>query len=104
MYHVVRPEDVDRFDELLYKREEQKAMLKSKALPKEIKFKGFFSKHDSSESNSFDDGIMEENVDPRDPGPGANGFSNSTQVRSESAGARGQYFDRLNADSLIRNR
>ena len=47
----IRDDDLDKFDELIYKREEQ-AMLKSKTTPESIKFKQFKAQ-DSSES-SFD--------------------------------------------------
>jgi hypothetical protein len=44
----IRDEDLDKFDELIYKREEQ-AMLKSKTAPEAIKFKQFKAQ-DSSET------------------------------------------------------
>lgn len=51
--HIVRREDVDKYDQLLYKMQEQ-AALKCKSVPQAIKFQRFFTKHndDSSETSS----------------------------------------------------
>ncbi|CAG2110719.1 unnamed protein product [Medioppia subpectinata] len=47
----IRDDDLDKFDELIYKREEQ-AMLKSKTAPEALKFKQF--KQQDSTDSSFD--------------------------------------------------
>ncbi len=64
MRNFVRDDDLDKFDELIYKREEQ-AMLKSKTAPESLKFKQFLAKQDSSES-SFECPDLETNNDHND--------------------------------------
>jgi len=62
--HIIHDQDLDKFDELIYKREEQ-AMLKSKTAPESLKFKQFLANKDSSES-SFECPENETNNDNND--------------------------------------
>ena len=54
LYHVIRPEDVDRFDELVYNREEHSA-IKRKAIAEDgNKYKHLFKQESSESAGSFE--------------------------------------------------